>query len=166
MASLGTVFSSGASIEIDLSVRAIAAVRNPYRASDSTGSFSTVHGTRNTDPIDTLTERRFNGSHDESVSSTPSIPKAAAERKMAPTFVESTTPSITTTLLASRQMLSTLRSPGRRMAHSTPRVNVYPVSRESSSRSPVYTGMSPQRAIISAASPLMCRLSQRIDTGR
>ena len=39
---------------------------------------------------------RFNGSHEEGVRNTASIPNAAADRKMAPIFVVSTTPSMMT----------------------------------------------------------------------
>ena len=84
------------------------------------------------------------------------MPKAAAERKMAPMFVVSTTPSITAMRWAFRQTSSTGFGIGRRMAHSTPRVKVYPVSDDRSSRSPVYIGMSPHRSTMDAASPLMC----------
>ena len=65
------------------------------------------------------------------------MPNAAAERKMAPMLVVSTTPSITAMRLAFWHTSSTLFGAGRRMAHSTPLVSVYPVSEASSSRSPV-----------------------------
>ena len=82
---------------MESSLRAMAAVRNPNPLRLLTGLSSHVHGTRNTDPIDTRTARRFSGSHELLVSSTASMPKAAAERKMAPMLVVSVTPSITTT---------------------------------------------------------------------
>ena len=83
-----------------------------------------VHGTRNTDPIDTLTARLLSGSHESAVTSTASMPSAAAERKMAPMLVLSTTPSITATLWASPHTSLTVGMDLRRMAHSTPRVRV------------------------------------------
>ena len=64
--------------------------------SESMGRSSHVHGTRNTEPIDTLTDRRFSGSQEVGVSSTPSMPSAAADLNMAPMLVVSVTPSITT----------------------------------------------------------------------
>ena len=82
-----------------------------------------VQGTRKMLPIETRTARRFSGSHDVGVSSTASMPKAAAERKMAPMFVVSTTLSMTTMRRAPWQTDSTLRGWGRRMAQSTPRVS-------------------------------------------
>ena len=42
-----------------------------------------VHGTRKTVPIETRTARRFRGSQELRVNSTASMPRAAAERKMA-----------------------------------------------------------------------------------
>lgn len=81
-------------------------------------------------------------------------------------FVESTTPSSTATRRASSQRTSSEGSGGRRMAHRTPRVRVKPVSRASSSRSPVKTGISGgQAAIIAAASPSIWRRSQRSAVG-
>ena len=47
------------------------------------------------------------------------MPKAAAERKMAPMFVVSDTPLMTTMRCASRHIVPTSDSMGRRMAHST-----------------------------------------------
>ena len=87
-----------------------------------------VQGTRKTDPMETLTALRLSGSQDVGVSNTASIPSAAAERKMAPIFVVSTTPSTTTILWAWRHTSSTGSADFRRMAQSTPRVSVYPVS--------------------------------------
>ena len=110
--------------------------------------------------------RLFSGSHDVVVSSTASMPKAAADRKIAPMFVVSVTPSITTMRRAFLQMSSTLPGTGRFMAHSTPLVSVYPVSERSSSLLPVYTGMSPHRLMMSAASPVMCLRSHKSDTGQ
>ena len=50
------------------------------------------------------------------------MPRAAADRKMAPMLVESTTPSSTAMRRAPAQTSSTAGRAGRRMAHSTPRV--------------------------------------------
>ena len=47
-----------------------------------------VQGTWNTVPIDTRAARRNSGSWHEGVTSTASMPSAAAERKMAPMLVE------------------------------------------------------------------------------
>lgn len=88
------------------------------------GLSSQVHGTRNTLPIDTLTARLLSGSHDVGVRSTPSIPRAAAERNIAPIFVVSTTPSITTIRRASPHISPTGTGLLRRMAHNTPRVSL------------------------------------------
>ena len=66
--------------------------------------------------------RRYSGSLHPGVSSTASIPSAAAERKIAPTLVGFWTFSRTTIRAAPAQISSTEESPGRRMAHSTPRV--------------------------------------------
>ena len=109
-------------MEIELSVSAMATVRNPNLPKSLREPSIQVHGTRKTVPIDTLTARRFNGSQELCVSNTASIPKAAAERKMAPILVVSTTPSITTMRRASRHTSSMLRIAGRRMAQRTPRV--------------------------------------------
>ena len=80
---------------------AIAAVRNPKFLSSEREPSIQVHGTKKTLPIDTLTARRFNGSQELRVSNTASIPRAAAERKIAPILVASTTLSITTIRRAS-----------------------------------------------------------------
>ena len=87
MANLGSVAKIGLSIEIDFSVSAIATVRKPCLR-NSLGELSNqVHGIRKTEPIETLTARRFNGSQELRVNNIASIPKAAAERKMAPILV-------------------------------------------------------------------------------
>ena len=122
---------------MESSVSAIAAVRNPKSPSLLREPSIQVHDTRNIAPIDTLTARRLSGSQEFRVSKTASMPRAAAERKIAPMLVVSTTPSITTIRLASRHTSSTLLNSGRRMAQSTPRVSVYPVSKASISRLPV-----------------------------
>ena len=109
-------------METELSVSAMAAVRKPNLPKSLREPSIQVHGTRKTVPIDTLTARRFNGSQELRVSSTASIPRAAAERKIAPMLVVSTTPSITTMRRASRQTSAILRTAGRRMAQRTPRV--------------------------------------------
>ena len=77
---------------------------------------------KKTVPIETRTARRFRGSQELRVNSTASMPRAAAERKMAPILVVSTTPSITTIRRAPRQTSSILFGTGRRMAQRTPRV--------------------------------------------
>ncbi len=85
-------------------------------------------GTKNTDPMLTLMARRLSGSHDVGVSITASIPSAAAERNIAPIFVVSTTESIMTILCDVLHRDDGEEGCGRRMAHSTPRVRVYPVN--------------------------------------
>ena len=62
------------------------------------------------------------------------MPRAAALRKIAPMLVVSTTESMTAMRRALVHTCSTDGNCGRRMAQSTPRVRVYPVSRLSSSR--------------------------------
>ena len=109
-------------MEIESSVSAIAAVRKPHFRKSLRGPSIQVHGTKKTAPIDTLTTRRFNGSQELRVSNTASIPRAAAERKIAPMLTASTTLSITTIRRASRHTSSILRGAGRRMAQRTPRV--------------------------------------------
>ena len=98
---------------------------------------SQAHGIRKTDPIETLTARRFNGSQELRVSNMASIPRAAAERKIAPMLVVSTTPSMTAIRRAPLHISSTLFGVGRCMAQRTPRVSVYPVNVASSSLVPV-----------------------------
>ena len=71
----------------------------------------------------TRTARRFSGSQQLGVSSTASIPRAAAERIMAPTLVESTTFSSTATRLVPAHTSLKSLGLGRRMAHSTPLVS-------------------------------------------
>ena len=69
------------------------------------------------------TARRLRGSQQVGVTSTASICRAAAERKIAPTLVGSTMPSSTATRLARAHSSSTEGSLGRRMAHRMPRVS-------------------------------------------
>ena len=95
MANLGSVAKMGLSIEIDFSVSAIATVRNPSLCNSLGEPSNQAHGIRKTAPIETLTARRFNGSQELRVSNMASIPRAAAERKIAPMLVVSTTPSMT-----------------------------------------------------------------------
>ena len=71
----------------------------------------------------TRTARRLRGSQQVGVTSTASICRAAAERKIAPTLVGSTMPSSTATRLARAHSSSTEGSLGRRMAHRMPRVS-------------------------------------------
>ena len=86
--------------------------------------------------------RRYSGSLHAGVSSTASILSAAAERKIAPTFVGFTTFSSTAIRLASLQISCGVRSFGRYMAQSIPRVSLKPVSFASTSNSATYTGNS------------------------
>ena len=119
-------------METESSVSAIAAVRKPSarsraipRSGQSPGASPMyVHGTWNTVPMLTRTARRQNGSQQVGVARMASTPSAAAERKSAPTFVESATPSSTATRRAPAQTASTSGSCGRRIAQSTPRVSV------------------------------------------
>ena len=122
--SRGSAASRGSSMGRESLVRAMATLRKPSVRTLSIGSSTHVHGTRNTEPMDTRTARRLSGSHELRVSSTASMAKAAAERKMAPMLVVSTTPSMTTMRRASLQISLTAGSAGRRMAQSTPRVSV------------------------------------------
>ena len=71
----------------------------------------------------TRTARRLSGSQQLGVSSTASMPSAAADRMIAPTLVESTTFSSTATRRAPAAISLKSRGAGRRMAHSTPRVS-------------------------------------------
>ena len=162
----GSVFRTGSSSVMESSVNAIATVLKPSLCSDSMGASSQVQGIRKTLPIDTLTARRFRGSQVSRVRMTASIPKAAADRKIAPIFVVSVTPSMTTTRRASRRTSLTDGICFRRMAQRTPRVSVYPVSDASNSRLPVYIGIrESNRSMISLASPSICLRSQRRATG-
>lgn len=119
MARRCSCFNIGSEREMESLLSAIAAVLNPNRFNKEKPSslfsllsnrevlwlrktLNHVHGTRNTDPMDTRTARRLKGSQLLGVSNTPSIPNAAAERKIAPIFVVSTTPSMTTTRRAFR----------------------------------------------------------------
>ena len=85
----------------------------------------------------TRTARRHSGSLQEGVTSTASAPKAAAERNIAPTLVESTRFSSTATRRAPAQISSTVGKAGRRRAQSTPRVRAKPVSAAKRWLSPV-----------------------------
>ena len=82
-----------------------------------------VHGIWNTVPMLTRLALRYNGSAQAGVKRTASIPSAAAERKIAPTFVGFTTFSKIATRLAFLQSCSTEGSVGRYMAQSMPRVS-------------------------------------------
>ena len=70
----------------------------------------------------TRTARRYNGSLPALVSSTASMPSAAAERKIAPRFVGFITFSSTATRDASCSSTAGSRSFGLRIAQSIPRV--------------------------------------------
>ena len=112
-----------------------------------------AQGTWNTAPMLTRTARRFSASQVVGVSSTASTPSAAAERKIAPTFVASTMPSSTATRRAPRQASSGAGSGFLFMAQSTPRVSGKPVSFSSTAASAAYTGTPGQRASSAAALP-------------
>ena len=124
----------------------------------------TAQGTSSTVPMLTRTERRSRGSQQEGVTSTASIPSAAAERNAAPILVLSTIFSRTATRWAFRQISSAERGFGRRTAHSTPRFSLYPVICESTSGGARYTGISPQRCMIPLAQPSRQRFSVSMDT--
>ena len=79
-------------------------------------------------PILTLTARRYRPSQQAGVSSTASMPSAAAERKMAPRLVGFIMFSNTAIRRAPEQMAPASGSFGLRMAQSTPRVSGKPVS--------------------------------------
>ena len=70
----------------------------------------------------TRMERRYRGSLQEAVNSTPSMERAAAERKMAPTLVGFVTFSSTTILRVPAQTVSGSGRLLRRMAHRAPLV--------------------------------------------
>ena len=109
----------------------MAAVTKPISRSvpvQSPSSGRYVHGTRNTLPMLTREARRYSGSLPCWVSSTASMPSAAAHRKMAPTLVGFITFSSTAMRRAPAQTSATEGSAGRRMAHSMPRVRWKPVS--------------------------------------
>ena len=104
---------------------AIAAVLNPKPRRSSVHGLSSgryVHGTWNTVPMLTRTARRYSGSLPALVSSTASMPSAAAERKIAPMFVGFITFSSTATRVMPRSSSSAGRRRGRRIAQSMPRV--------------------------------------------
>ena len=162
----GKAASTGESIATESSRRAMATDAMPRLRRSAMGSSIQAHGTRNTEPIDTRIDRRLSGSQLWRVSSTASTPRAAAERNMAPMLVVSVTASITATSLAPAVTSDAGRGVGRRMAQSTPRVRVQPVRLPSVSRSAVQTGMSGQAAMMSAASPAICRRSHIRATGR
>ena len=90
IANLDSAIKIGSSMETELSVSAIAAVRKPKLLRSEREPSIHVHGIQKTAPIDTLTARRFNGSQELRLSNTASIPNAAAERKIAPILVAST----------------------------------------------------------------------------
>ena len=91
--------------------------------------------------------------------------KAAAERKIAPTFVGFITFSRTAIRLALLQTSETLGSCGRCIAHNIPLVNLNPVNCVSTSNGAVYTGTSLHLSIIGFASPSICLRSTSIDIG-
>ena len=82
-----------------------------------------VHGIWNTVPMLTLTLRRLRGSQQVVVKRMPSMPRAAAARRMAPVLVLLTTLSTSTMRCFPRHICSTLGNTGRCIAQSTPRVS-------------------------------------------
>ena len=106
------------------SLKAKATVFRPHCLMSLNLPLSHVQGTLNTVPILTLTARRLRGSQLSGVNNTPSTPKAAADRNIAPMLVVSQTPSITASRRASRQISSTEGKTGRSKAQRTPRVRV------------------------------------------
>ena len=109
--------------------------------------------------------RRYSGSTDPRVNSTPSIPRAAALRKMAPALVGFITFSSTATRLAPESTCSAVGRGFLRMAQSIPRVSRKPVSWVRTSIPAVYTGTSPHRSMASRASSLQWLRSTSRDTG-
>ena len=103
------------------------------------------------------TVRRFRGSQQLGLSNTPSIPRAAADRKTAPRLAASVRLSRTATLLAPAQTSSTRFGSGRFMAQRKPRLIWYPVRSFRSSSDPVYTGISPHCSASCPPCPRRCR---------
>ena len=124
IANFFSFFKRASLMLIELCRNAIATVLKPCCATSSMPLSSHVHGIRKIEPIETRTARRLKGSHELLVNSIPSIPSAAAERKIAPIFVVSTTPSIMAMREAVLQMLSTEGRVERFIAHKTPRLSV------------------------------------------
>ena len=107
----------------------------------------------------TLTARLQSGSQQVGVSSTASIPSAAAERNIAPIFVESHTASSTAIRRAPQSTSSSVFGLGLRIAHSAPRVSSKPVSAVSVSRLAAYIGISGYFSISFSTSPVVSSLS-------
>ena len=86
---------------------------------------------------------------------------------MAPILVGFTTSSNTAILCAFWHIACTEGSPGLYMAHNIPLVRAKPVSFVRTSYSAVYTGIAPQRSMISFAAPStsICLRSHRQDIG-
>ncbi len=108
-----------------------ATVVNP--ADDSDGSAvsqdsSRVQGSEKTAPMATLIERRYSGSAQRGDSRTASKPRAAPERKIAPTLVWSTMSSSTSTDRAPARTESTEGSGSRASEASAPRWTWKPVT--------------------------------------
>ena len=99
----------------------------------------------------TRAERRYSGSQHVGLTKIPSTLSAAAERKIAPTFVWSTIPSSTHTRTGRSPAASTTPPKnsstgicrGRRNAASAPRVTLKPVSCSMSSMEATNTGTGP-----------------------
>lgn len=138
IASLGSAVKAGLSIGMELSVSAIAAVRKPKSFSLPIGASSQVHGTRNTDPMDTLTARRLSGSQEVGVSSHGIYAERRQpnERLLLCWLYRPRRLSLRYAGLPGHTS-SRLSGVGRRMAQRTPRVRVYPVSVASNSLVPV-----------------------------
>ena len=107
-----------------------------------------VHGTWNTVPMLTLAARRYNGSLQPPVNNTASIPNAAAERKIAPTFVGFTTFSRTAMRLAFPHKSSIFGNALLRMAQSIPLASLKPEISDSTALDATYTGISPDTSAI------------------
>ena len=127
-----------------------------------------VHGIWNTVPMLTREARRYNGSAQPWVRSTASMPRAAAERIMAPTLVGFTTSSRIEMRFACLHTSSTEGRTLRFMAQSMPRVSAKPVSFVSTLYSAVNTGTSgyfSRSCLVSPASAATSRFSARKEIG-
>ena len=143
-ASFSSAIRWGSSISKESSLRAMAAVLNPIAFRDripsvfhSVFSSKKVHGIWNTVPMLTRIARRYSGLLHPGVSSTASIPRAAAERKIAPILVGFTTFSRTAILRAFLHTSTISGNAGRRIAQSIPLVSLNPVSCVNTSNSAV-----------------------------
>ena len=130
MASFSAARSRGSSMLRAVLSRAMAAVWKPSSFSLSSPGWGhwdasvprKVQGIWNRVPMLTRTARRLRGSQQVGVTSTASICRAAAERKIAPTLVGFITFSSTAIRRAPAQTSSSFGRGGRCIAHSIPRV--------------------------------------------